>query len=49
MIVIHDIFGRLFMRVVNVSLQLLQINYCNMIAIIISYKRYRKNDTEKMC
>jgi hypothetical protein len=46
--VIHDIFNRFFMIVCNVSIQLLQTKYCNIISMIIWYIRLRKNDTEQM-
>jgi hypothetical protein len=46
--VINEIFRRFLIRDGNVSLQLLQTNNCNMIAIIISYIPHIKNDTEQM-
>jgi hypothetical protein len=44
----NDNFDRLFMRVSNVSLQLLQTKNNYMIALIIIYIRLKKNDTEQI-
>jgi hypothetical protein len=44
----NDVFNRFFIRVRNVSLQLLQIKYYNIIVMIISYIRLRTIDTEQI-
>jgi hypothetical protein len=46
--VIHHIFSRFITRVINVSVNQLPTNICNMIANIISHIWHMKNDKEQM-